>query len=161
MLSHIIAPMKAEDAQETAELLDRVVSSLDYYNERARREELAKYTKTQLLQIIQEEPDAVLVARWSGKIVGFCISYYDDGLIWLSWFGVDDACRGQGVGRTLLEALEATAGRRHAHKIWCDTRVPNEKSARVLVAAGFQRLTMLKNHWYGQDFYLWEKPLAQ
>jgi ribosomal protein S18 acetylase RimI-like enzyme len=100
------------------------------------------------------------VARTHDTIVGFCISSYDAGLIWLAWFGVLPAARGQGIGGRLLAALSQTMTVRRAHKIWCDTRTANDKAQRVLEAFGFREIAQLRNHWYGQDFLLWEWPPA-
>jgi ribosomal protein S18 acetylase RimI-like enzyme len=132
------------------------IQPLVYYNERARRAELAKYTADALRALVAEDPQAVLVARDGTGLAGFCISRFDDGTIWLSWFGTDVRARGRGVGASLLATLAATLPSRHAHKIWCDTRTDNVQSQSVLGRAGFRRIATLTNHWYGQDYYLWE-----
>lgn len=147
---------KVTDVYEIAALMSEVIEPLSYYSERARREELAKYGPTGLRQLIEDEESAIIVARKNGRIVGFCVSRYDDGTVWLSWFGTRTDVRGQGVGTSMLEALSRTLPRRRAHKIWCDTRVDNVRSSAVLERAGFRRITTLTNHWYGQDFHLWE-----
>ena len=132
------------------------IEPLQYYNERARREELAKYSQEGLRGLMDEEAEAVLVARFGARIVGFCVSRYDDGTVWLSWFGTSADARGKGVGSALLAALAQSLSRRRAHKIWCDTRVENVRSGAVLERAGFKRIATIANHWYGQDFHLWE-----
>jgi ribosomal protein S18 acetylase RimI-like enzyme len=155
-----VRPMTESDAPEVALVIKSVIEPLDYYNDRARGEELSKYRADELARMCADDPDAVLVALSEQHIAGFLISHYDDGLLWLSWFGVAEHCRQRGVGAALLAAFEETAPRRRAHKVWCDTRVPNEASARLLERAGFVRICELKNHWYGQDFFIWEKPLT-
>jgi RimJ/RimL family protein N-acetyltransferase len=152
----IVSPMKAEQAGEAAALISRTISALPYYNDRAKREELAKYSESRLVDLAAEDSDAVLVAVDGERIIGFCVSRYDDALIWLSWFGVDESNRRRGVGKALLAALTATLPRRNAHKIWCDSRTANQASARALEQFGFRRITEVRNHWYGQDFFLWE-----
>ena len=154
-----ISALTAADASSAASLIQSVISDLAYYNARAKREELAKYSASELLKLVDEDPTAVLIAWIDGVVAGFAISRYDDGLIWLSWFGVSRELRRKGIGQRLLNAVEATAAQRDAHKIWCDTRTDNAESARVLVRNGFKQICQVSNHWYGQDFFLWEKTV--
>jgi ribosomal protein S18 acetylase RimI-like enzyme len=154
--SIIASPMHLDEAGSVANLMRRVIEPLHYYNDRARLEELAKYSQSALERLVEEEPLSVLVAREDKEIVGFCVSKYDDGLVWLSWFGTDTSRREKGVGTSLLHALGDTLPKRQAHKIWCDTRTDNLESQADLVRFGIRRIVELRNHWYGQDFFLWE-----
>lgn len=149
--------MKLASAKLVNNMIRQVVSRLEYYNHRARREELNKYTTNELIKMRAEDPDSVLIASLEGQPVGFCLSRYDDGVIWLSWFGVLSDCRGFGIGSALLETLQRTVRRRKCHKLWCDTRTENVASQNLLKKFGFRRICKLKKHWYGQDFYLWQK----
>ena len=155
-----VVRMKPSSAKVVASLFQQVVSGLGYYNLRARREELAKYTELELKKMRAEDEDSILVAMLGGRAVGFCFSRYDDGLIWLSWFGILKDCRGMGFGSALLEALQQTVRRRRCHKLWCDTRTSNLASQRLLKKFSFRRICKLENHWYSQDFYLWQKPIG-
>jgi ribosomal protein S18 acetylase RimI-like enzyme len=136
-----------------------LVRNLTYYNDWARREEIQKYTARNLLKMWREDKHSVLLAFSGNRIIGFCLSKYDDGVIWLSWFGVVGSFRGRGVGSMLLGELEHTALARSCHKIWCDTRTANKVSQSVLRKAGYRRICELKRHWYKQDFYIWQKFL--
>ena len=142
-----------------AHLVRDVVSGCTYYNEWAQQSEIARYTLPKLLALSSAEPESILVARANEAPVGFCTSHNDGmGLIWLGWIGVASPWRRQGLAMELLERLLDGASARGAHKVWCDTRVPNVASAAMLEKAGFARLCELRNHWYGLDYYLWEKP---
>jgi ribosomal protein S18 acetylase RimI-like enzyme len=149
--------MRCAQAKLVRRLMHEVISHLSYYNLRARREELAKYTAKELFLMREEDKDSIIVAHCGGLLAGFCISRYDDGVIWLSWFGVSKEWRGKGVGSALIAGLEATVLQRKCHKIWCDTRTSNKASVNVLKNSGFKRICKLEHHWYGQDFYLWQK----
>jgi ribosomal protein S18 acetylase RimI-like enzyme len=151
-----IGPIAEHEIDALAALMRDTIQPLAYYNECARRAELAKYTADGLRSLVAEDPQAVLVARDSSGLIGFCVSRYDDGTIWLSWFGTAAHARGRGIGSSLLAALAKTLPSRHAHKIWCDSRVDNKESQSVLERAGFRRIATLTNHWFGQDFFLWE-----
>jgi ribosomal protein S18 acetylase RimI-like enzyme len=151
-----IGPVAEHEIDALAALMHDTIQPLAYYNERALRAELAKYTAKELRSLVADDAQAVLVARDSGGLIGFCVSRFDDGTIWLSWFGTAALARGRGVGASLLAALANTLPSRHAHKIWCDSRVANKESKSVLERAGFRRIATLTNHWYGQDYFLWE-----
>lgn len=151
-----IGPLDVELAQKVSQLIAETIRPLEYYSERARAEEIEKYGLKQLLEMARHDPDSVLVAYIEDQPMGFCISRYDDGLLWLAWFGVDPTYRGRGVADALLQALAKTLQNRRAHKIWCDTRTDNRHSQRVLERFGFIRVAHLKNHWYGHNYFLWE-----
>src|ERR1035437_1467293 len=151
-----IGPIAEHEMDALAALMRDTIQPLAYYNAPARRAELANYTARELASLVAVDPQAVLVARDGTGLTGFCVSRFDDGKIWLSWFGPAAVARGRGIGASLLAALAGTLPSRHAHKIWCDSRVDNTESRSVLERAGFQRIATLTNHWYGQDYFLWE-----
>jgi ribosomal protein S18 acetylase RimI-like enzyme len=145
------------EAHAVAALVRAVVEPLAYYSEAARAAEIAKYSAADLAAMAEADAATVIVAAAGATVVGFCISRYDDGVIWLSWFGVHPGWRGSGVGTALLGALEAGIHARGCHKIWCDTRTENVRSQAVLRRAGYTEICRLDDHWYGQDFILWQK----
>lgn len=153
----IIKRMEYEEAERLNTLFTDVVRALPYYNETAKKSELEKYSSALLCDSISKDPDSVLVAKAEKEIVGFCISREDDGLIWLAWFGVHASFRCRGIGSALLQKLEDTVRNGRSHKIWCDCRTENEASKLVLTNHGYTQLCTVLNHWYGQDFILWEK----
>jgi ribosomal protein S18 acetylase RimI-like enzyme len=151
-----IGAVAEHEIEAVASLMRGTIQPLAYYNEQARRVELAKYTADTLRSLIADDPQAVLVARDGAELIGFCVSRFDDGTVWLDWFGTDVRARSRGVGASLLVALTKTLPSRNAHKIWCDSRTDNATSKSVLERAGYRRIATLTNHWYGQDYFLWE-----
>jgi ribosomal protein S18 acetylase RimI-like enzyme len=151
-----IGPVAPHETAALAALMHDTIEPLVYYNERARSAELARYTAEALGSLAAEDPHGVLVARDGEGLAGFCVSRRDDGTIWLSWFGVAARARGRGVGAALIAALKGTLPARDAHKIWCDSRTDNVESRATLERAGFRRIVTLPNHWYNQDYFLWE-----
>jgi ribosomal protein S18 acetylase RimI-like enzyme len=145
---------------EVSALFSKVVSSLPYYNDTSKRAELSKYSPGRLQQLIAADVDSVQVAMADSRPVGFCFSSIDDGIIWLSWFGVSSDYRRRGVGTSLLRTLDERAKRAKAHKIWCDCRQNNGESRATLASFGYREICQLFNHWYGQDFLLWERSIA-
>jgi GNAT superfamily N-acetyltransferase len=147
----------AQEMGELSRLFTTIVESLPYYNDVAKRSEVAKYSVDLLRNSISADPDSVLAAKLGPTLAGFCFSQRDDGLIWLAWFGVVPPFRRQGIGMALLATLEERAVRAGSHKIWCDCRTTNVASRSILAHAGYVELCTATNHWYGQDFVLWER----
>src|ERR1019366_1845462 len=81
--SSAIGPIAEHEIDALAALMRDTIQPLAYYNERARRAELAKYTTDELRSLVAEDPQAVLVARDSSGLLGFCVSRFDDGTLWL------------------------------------------------------------------------------
>jgi ribosomal protein S18 acetylase RimI-like enzyme len=156
MPASAIGPVAEHEVDALVSLMRDTIQPLAYYNERARHAELEKYTARALRALADADRHAVLVAREASGLVGFCVSRFDDGTIWLSWFGTAAHVRGRGIGAALLAALTESLAQRHAHKIWCDSRTDNVESRAVLERAGFHRIATLTNHWYEQDYFLWE-----
>ena len=120
-----IASMEDSEADQMSLLFQQVVLSLPYYNQMAKASEIAKYTPSLLRASLELDPNSILVARDANKLVGFCFSRDDDGLVWLAWFGVHPGYRRRGIGSALLNALEQSVRGGRSHKIWCDCRTEN------------------------------------
>jgi ribosomal protein S18 acetylase RimI-like enzyme len=150
----------SKEPERLCNLFRTTVDALPYYNERAKSSEIGKYTTDRLRQLALTDPGSVLVAHAEDQLAGFAINNLDDDTIWLSWFGVDKSFRGRGVGGELLQALERRTVLFGAHKIWCDSRTENVESKMALVKHGFQQICTIPDHWYRQDFILWEKRVG-
>jgi ribosomal protein S18 acetylase RimI-like enzyme len=155
-----ITSPKDEDLLDLGEMFAVIVNGLPYYNAIAKNSEISKYQPGSLAAAIKGDPDFAQIARVDGELAGFCFSQKDDGLIWLSWFGVSPKYRRQGIGRALLAALERRARSCRSHKIWCDSRTDNAPSCNLLNRSGFRPICKVTNHWYGQDFILWERYIG-
>lgn len=153
--------MRVDEAVPASRLMRQVIRSMPVCNDRERYGEAAKYTARMVRSIVRHDPDAVLVAIGDGRIVGFCVSRRDDGLLLLEWYGVHPAWRNHGIGMRLLERVVSTAARRGCHKLWCDSNAGNKASHSLLCGLGFQPFATVKNHWYGEDFILWERPVQR
>jgi putative acetyltransferase len=80
-----------------------------------------------------------LVARRSGRAVGCgALVLTGDCSAELKRMIVAETARGQGVGRTILEQLEATARREHVRIIHLETGIYNDAALRTYRAAGYR-----------------------
>ena len=147
------------DVGNVLRLFRSVVASLEIYSQSARNGEIAKFSEQELRRRIGGDPKAVTIAFADNSPVGFSITDDQHGPIWIEWYGVHLDLRGFGVGRALINNLIAEAPSRQATKLWCDTRVNNSPSIALFESVGFKKLCELKNHWYEQDFFLWERAV--
>ncbi|OGI91232.1 hypothetical protein A3A09_00270 [Candidatus Nomurabacteria bacterium RIFCSPLOWO2_01_FULL_42_20] len=153
--------MTESDSLELSQVIKEVIQDIPYYNDLAKSNEIKKFSASALADKIREDKYSAIVATENKKIIGFCLSRFDDYLIWLEWFGILKNQRGKRISKLLLEELEKTTHLRGCHKIWCDCRTTNEASKHILSAFGYQQIATVSNHWYGQDFILWQKLLAK
>jgi ribosomal protein S18 acetylase RimI-like enzyme len=155
-----ILAMEDDEAEPVALLFGRVLEGLPYYNHSAKSGELAKFTPARLRELTATDPEAILVAKIGNRPAGFCFSNRDDQTVWLSWFGVDPNHRRMGIATAMLRALEVRAKKVGSHKIWCDSRTNNEVSKLILTQLGYRELCTIPDHWYRQDFILWERLVS-
>lgn len=148
---------KAADIPAIVELFARVLTSLPFYNAEAQRSNLAEFSLEELQRRLAENPTSIHILRSGVRLAGFYIIEEQSGPIWLDWFGVDPDHRGKGIGVALIDDLIRYGIRTGASRIWCDTRTENLASITLLKRFGFSCLCRLNHHWYGQDFFLWEK----
>ncbi len=135
-----------------------VIRDIPYYSALAKKDESRKYTVSKLATKLRKDRYSIVCAlNGADDIIGFLFNHFDDYTIWLDWFGVSQNERNEGTGMLLLKELIETARQRGCHKIWCDCRTTNEPSKAILDKAGFRRIAEIKNHWYRQDFILWER----
>lgn len=147
------------DCETLPKVIEEIIQAIPYYNDLAKQSEIAKYQTSDLIHKIEEDEQAVIVAKINDEIVGFLLTRFDDYLIWLEWFGVVDAHRGKGIANLLLTEIDKTISTRGCHKIWCDCRTSNKASLHILTNHSFNQLVTIPNHWYKQDFILWEKEI--
>lgn len=148
-----------EQLNEISLTFQNIVNNLTYYNDLAKANELQKYSEFELIKKIEEDPLSVLVAHENQNILGYCFNRFDDYLIWLEWIVVMPNLQRMQVGEKIINNLVSAALKRDCHKIWCDSRTSNQKSINFLLKNGFQKIAIVENHWYGQDFILWQKIL--
>ena len=160
LLDVLVSPLNLADAEALSRLFAEILRSLPYYNDRAQRAELAKYTAAGLRKMVEHDPGAVLTAKMGADLVGYCFSSHDDTLIWMAWIAVHPRCRRLKIASKLIQALEARTRSLGSHKIWCDCRTENELSKQTLGYNGFRQICTIPNHWFEQDFILWEKLLS-
>lgn len=155
-----IRPLAGENEALAAErLVACVIDESPFYSALAKSSEKQKYTTANLQKLAAADPFSVLLAVDGERPVGFCISIVEDTLLWVSWGGVLPEYRRLELSKRFHDLVVQTARSRGAHKIWCDCRTENAPSMALLGALGFSKIAVVKNHWYGHDYFLWEKEV--
>jgi GNAT superfamily N-acetyltransferase len=92
--------------------------------------------------------DYVLIAERDMQVTGVAALSHDvaDRRAILRHLYVDRACRGQGIGRALMDAMLARAHQWHAHCLWLETQDVNYDAIQFYQRVGFQ--------WCGLDLSL-------
>lgn len=156
-----VRPAEQSDLRAVASMFREVLRLIPYYNALAKRDEPPKYTLAMLRARLRADKQSVTVAEDGTGLLGFAFSRFDDYVIWIEWFGVSPRSRRSGVGSAILQYLVRTAPDRKAHKVWCDTRTTNEPAKATFRRNGFREIARLKEHWYGEDYILWERAAPQ
>ncbi|HEV2992335.1 MAG TPA: GNAT family N-acetyltransferase [Candidatus Angelobacter sp.] len=155
-----VRPANSEDAERVSELFAGVIRSLSYYSEQAKQEEIAALRADDISAIVDDVRYLLLVFPLPRRIIGACLLRLDEGGVWwLAWIVTDTEFRGRKVASALIAAAKTLIRNAGGHKIWCDCRSNNDPSRKMLTKNGFRSLCEIKNHWYKQDFILWELSL--
>lgn len=155
-----LVSLQKEDATKVSRLFSHILDELPFYNRAAKQNELKKHRPSNLRKALEEGAMSGVIARRGKRVLGFCFLKDDDGTVWLSWIGVHRDFRRDGVAAALMAAIERYAISIRAHKIWCDSRTNNTPSIKMLQQAGYRKICTISNHWYRQDFFLWEKTVG-
>jgi RimJ/RimL family protein N-acetyltransferase len=142
------------DCDELSNVVTTVIQNIPYYNDLSKKYEISKFQSDNLKDKIAEDIFSIILSIVDNKIVGFCLSRFDDYLVWLEWFGILKEYRGKGISKLLLTELDKTILPRKCHKVWCDCRTENTASIYILTSNGYNQLVTIPNHWYKQDFIL-------
>ncbi len=138
--------------EATAKLLKEAILESPHYSPLAKTEEIAALTGEKLVM------QNVFIAVEDKTLLGVLVSSTAEaGLLWLSWVVVSPQARGRGIAKDLITAFHASAAAQGVHKTWCDSRLANTASARMLEKSGYRVVATLYKHWYGLDYLIWER----
>jgi ribosomal protein S18 acetylase RimI-like enzyme len=152
--------LKPDQAVAARALYERLVAEL-YPSSAAQRVFLGQWSEDQLSADCLKPEAALFAAALPGMPVAGLLygSAMEGGVGTILWLGVDEACRGNAVGRALLDATEAfyagTGG--HKIKLFCNT-VP---ARRFYEHCGYQVEGFHPRHWWGMNCWSIGKVLAE
>lgn len=144
-----LVPMQKSDVPEVKALED-LLFPVDAWTEDMFHNELAE------VGISRE----VMIARLSGKIVGYVSFRFvaDEGDV--VTIAVDTSVQKQGVGTLMMNWLETTAKVRGVNNLFLEVRSDNIPAIAMYLARDFERIDLRKNYYdTGVDAYVMRKRL--
>ncbi len=154
--------LKQEDVNEAAGLIKTVIKENPYYNSRAKQEYTSWYTPQQLLRHMKKKDLIMTVAKSNGKIIGFGSVWRSMGGVgWADWTMVHKKYRREGIGTALWKFKINIAKKLGIHKIMADSLVINKEGNKFAKAHGLRKIAILRKHWFGQDYCLWQQILGK
>lgn len=155
-----ISPIKEGDIILYSALIKRVIRATPYYTPFSKSEEIWVYSPERLKRKIAKPNVMLLKAVVKNKLAGFITGGIGTGMLHIIWVGVDKKFRNFGVSIELVKAAEKWAKKKKAHKTWLDTRTNNKESIGLFKKLNYRKAATLNKHYYGLDFYIWEKLTA-
>lgn len=157
-----ISNLKESDILKFSRLAKQIIVDSPYYSDSAKTGCLHDFHTKKIKADLKDRNMILIAAKNNEKIIGFMRGFFDggisSGIFWLQWIGVDAEYQRSGVAEKMLEYLtKKLKNHYHAHKIVCVIRPPNNASIALFKKNKYQKLTLLKKHWYKEDFLLWYK----
>lgn len=104
-----------------------------------------------VIRHIQDPETVVLIAEGAGKMAGFAIMEFDDEDAHLKLLAVNPRFQRHGVGRQLLEWLDATARVAGVTTIFVEVRTRNRAGRRFYRKLGYREIAYLPGYYSGKE----------
>lgn len=108
-------------------------------------------SEDEIIRLMERNNRLYLVAKKDNEIIGVVHGYYYGGIFYVTWIGVQEDCRGSGVGSALLNGLEKRVCKR-CHKIQMISAVDLD-ALRFYKRNGYECEGLLRKAWWGVDHH--------
>lgn len=105
------------------------------------------WTVERIERHIRHEDSVAVTARGAGQIAGFAIMQYGDSTAHLNLLAVEPRWRRHGVGRQLVQWLEATASVAGTFTISLEMRAGNDTAERFYLALGYRETGRIRGYY--------------
>ena len=143
-----------------AELMN-VIDESPHYNAEFKAWEKARLTKSYLKMLQRQDPWHVIALVSEGKVGGALISGPEYGAIFRYWSWIFPAFRQSRLGMHGMRAFDEHFDNGKFHKAYTFVRPENEVALALLRRYGYAETCVLKNHIFGQDYCVMEKPYTK
>jgi RimJ/RimL family protein N-acetyltransferase len=142
------------------ELLN-VIDESPHYNVQFKAWEKSRLTKSYLRMLQRQDPWHVMALVSEGKVGGALISGPEYGAIFRYWSWIFPAFRQTRLGMHGMRAFDEHFDKGRFHKAYTFVRPENEVALALLRRYGYAETAVLKNHIFGQDYCVMEKPYSK
>jgi len=138
-----------------------VIDESPHYNAEFKAWEKARLTKSYLRMLQRQDPWHVMSLVSEGTVGGALISGPEYGAIFRYWSWIFPAFRKTRLGMHGMRAFDEHFDNGKFHKAYTFVRPENEVALALLRRYGYVGTTVLKNHIFGQDYCVVEKPYTK
>jgi RimJ/RimL family protein N-acetyltransferase len=141
--------------------LMNVIDESPHYNPEFKAWEKARLTKSYLRMLQRQDPWHVMALLSEGKVGGALISGPEYGAVFRYWSWIFPAFRQTRLGMHGMRAFDEHFDNGKFHKADTFVRPENEVALALLRRYGYGETAVLRNHIFGQDYCLMEKPYTK
>lgn len=154
-------PATADDLDLIHRELMNVIDESPHYNAEFKAFEKGRLTLSYLRMLQRQDPWHVMALISDGRVGGALISGPEFGAIFRYWSWIFPAFRQTRLGMHGMRAFDEHFDNGRFHKAYTFVRPDNEVALALLRRYGYEQTTILRNHIFGQDYCLMEKPYTK
>ena len=151
----------ADDLPLIHRALMDVIDESPHYNAEFKAWEKARLTKSYLRMLQRQDPWHVMSLLSEGKVGGALISGPEYGAIFRYWSWIFPDFRRTRLGMHGMRAFDEHFDNGWFHKAYTFVRPENEVALALLRRYGYVETTVLRQHIFGQDYCVMEKPYTK